>query len=235
MQLTTGPWVMAQTWHDLLFAHWPVDPAALGALMPFEPETFEGQAWVAVVPFRMSGIRLRGMPALPLTRAFLELNVRTYVTFDGKPGVYFFSLDANNFLAVEAARRTFHLNYLNADMMLFHEAECLRYVSRRIDPRGEAATFAGTYGPTGDVYRSEPGTLENWLTERYYLYSIDPAGQVYRGEIFHEPWPLQPAEADLRINDVAQSHGITLPAEPPLLHFARRLGVIAGAVQRIAP
>ena len=114
--LPAGPWVMAQSWHDLLFAHWQVDAIVLGSLLPsqLQIDTFEGSAWLAIVPFRMTGVRLRGTPALPWLSVFPELNVRTYVTCDGQPGVWFFSLDAGNPLAVTIARAWFHLPYFRA-------------------------------------------------------------------------------------------------------------------------
>src|SRR6266404_10006502 len=114
--MPAGPWAMAQSWHDLLFAHWQVDAAALRPLLPpqLQIDTFGGSAWLAVVPFRMTGVRLPGTPALPWLSAFPELNVRTYVTCDGEPGVWFFSLDAGNALAVAIARAWFHLPYFRA-------------------------------------------------------------------------------------------------------------------------
>src|ERR1700674_1035433 len=104
--LPAGQAVMTQSWPDLLFAHWPVDAEKLRALIPerLEIDTFDGRAWLAVVPFRMTNVRLRGTPAVPWLSAFPELNMRTYVTYDGEPGVWFFSLDAGNSLAVAIAR-----------------------------------------------------------------------------------------------------------------------------------
>ena len=118
--LPTGPWIMSQSWHDLLFAHWPIDASHLRPLIPaaLEIDKFQGEAWIGVVPFRMSGVRLRATPALPTLSAFPELNVRTYVTHGGKPGVWFFSLDAANAIAVSVARAWFHLPYFNARMTL---------------------------------------------------------------------------------------------------------------------
>src|ERR1700687_6083754 len=112
-------WVMAGTWRDLLFAHWPVATTSLRPLVParLRIDTFDGQAWLAVVPFRMSGVRLRGTPAMPWLSAFPELNVRTYVRCGAKPGVWFFSLDAGNPLAVGIARAWFHLPYYRAWML----------------------------------------------------------------------------------------------------------------------
>src|ERR1700758_2464987 len=123
--LPSGSWIMMQTWHDLLFAHWPIRQEQLRPLVPpqLPLDTFDGQCWVGVVPFWMSGVRARGVPPLPGLARFPELNVRTYVAYKDKPGVYFFSLDAANFPAVWAARTFFHLPYFYARMSAIHDKE----------------------------------------------------------------------------------------------------------------
>lgn len=223
---------MAQTWHELLFAHWPVAPEMVRPTLPagLALDLFDGRAWVGVVPFRMSGIRLRPQPAAaPWLGAFLELNVHTYVTAPGgdRPGVFFYSLDAANPVAVAVARRWYRLPYFFARMRLRRDGDWFEYTSHRVHPGAPRATFAGRYRPAGPVLRAGPGSLEAWLTERYCLYAADPRGAVYRGEIHHAPWPLQPAEAELRFRALTAQHGIALPDTPPLLHFARRLEVVA--------
>ena len=232
--LPEGPWAMAMQWHDLLFAHWPVPVEALRQRVPpaLDLDTYEGQAWVGVVPFGMSGVRPRRAPPLPWVSAFPELNVRTYVTAGGKPGVFFFSLDAGNPLIVEVARTWYRLPYFRASMSLRREAERVHYRSVRTDRRASGAGFAGRYGPAGDVYRASPGSLASWLTERYCLYAVDAAGRIYRGEIHHAPWPLQTAEAELETNTMTQPIGIQL-AGSPLLHFARRLEVVAWPLREV--
>ncbi len=227
---------MGQTWYELLFAHWPIAPEIMRRLVPanLELDTFEGQAWVGVVPFRMRNIRFFGLTSVPFASRFEELNVRTYVKLDNRPGVFFFSLDASNPVAVEVARQWYHLPYFNARMKVTRQGDKIAYSSRRVhfnSPR--PAEFEGEYGPTGPVYLSKPGTLESWLTERYCLYAVDKRQRVYRGEIHHKPWPLQPAYANFKVNTVAQSHGLTLPDTKPLLHYAERLDVLAWSLQRI--
>ncbi len=226
---------MGQSWHDLLFAHWPIPPEVLRPLVPasLELDTFEGQAWIGVVPFHMSNVRVRGLAPVPYTSRFPELNVRTYATVDGKAGVYFFSLDAASPPAVMAARRWFHLPYFNAQMSITATGDKFDYTSRRTHRNAPAAEFQGSYGPIGEVYRSQPGTLEHWLTERYCLYAVTAANRVYRGDIHHQPWPLQPAEADISKNTMTQPHNIELPPTKPLLHFARRLDVIVWQLRRV--
>ena len=233
--LPAGPWVMAQSWHDLLFAHWPVDAVPLRQLIPpqLQIDTFEGRAWLAIVPFRMTGVRLRGTPSLPWLSAFPELNVRTYVTFGGKPGVWFFSLDAANSLAVAVARAWFHLPYFRARMRWTEHEGWIHYGSERAHRRAPAALLKGRYRPVGDVFSPQPGTLEHFLTERYCLYTTDARGQIIRGEIHHPPWPLQPAEAEFADNSMSDSLGIALDS-PPLLHFARRQHVLAWPPGKVA-
>ena len=230
--LPPGRWIMKQTWHDLLFAHWPMPPAEVQALVPSEVtlDIHDGHAWVGVIPFWMSGVRGRGIPALPGLSRFPELNVRTYVTYKGKPGVYFFSLDAANQSAVWAARRFFRLPYFQASMSARDDAGAIHYHSQR---KGVAAEFRGRYHPIAPVCRSEKNSLEYFLTERYCLYTVRD-GNVYRCEIHHLPWPLQNAQATIEVNTMAAAAGIHLPERAPFLHFAKRLDVLIWPL-RLAP
>ena len=216
---------MTQTWYNLLFAHWPIPAATMRALVPpqLELDTFDGQAWVGVVPFGMKQVYPRGTFSVPWLSRFLEMNVRTYVTLGGKPGVWFFSLDAANSAAVALARRFFHLPYYHARMRMHNRKGWIQYTSFRTHAGATPAEIDARYRPTGPVYHSTPGTLEAWLTDRYCLYSLGPRGDVYRGEIHHARWPLQPAEAEFNANSMAMACGLHLPSTPPLLHFARNL------------
>ena len=238
--LPDGAWFMFQSWRDLLFAHWPIPAADIEKLLPpgLALDRYGGEAWVTVAPFRMSGVRQRFTPAAPWISAFPELNVRTYVKSSSakepKPGVFFFSLDAGNPLAVAMARRSYHLPYFRAQMACRLTDEGIRYSSRRTHRGAAEAEFRAVYRPTGPVYGAEPGSLEQWLIERYCLYSVDRGGRVYRGEIHHRPWPLQPAEAEFERNWVAQAHGIFLPDREPLLHFAKRLDVLAWRIEEVS-
>ncbi|HXN25119.1 MAG TPA: DUF2071 domain-containing protein [Candidatus Dormibacteraeota bacterium] len=221
--LPRRPWIMAQVWHDLLFAHWPLGPEILRPLVPpgLALDTWNGQAWLAVVPFRMTGVRLRATPAIPWFSAFPELNVRTYVTHGGKPGVWFFSLDATNSGAVAGARLWFHLPYFRAEMGLVQEEGWIFYHSRRTHRGCPGAELQARYRPTGPAYTAEAGTLDHWLTERYCLYSADCWQRIYRAGIHHWPWPLQPAEAEFAMHTMTAPLGFALPQSPSLLHFAR--------------
>jgi uncharacterized protein YqjF (DUF2071 family) len=214
---------MQQTWNDLLFAHWPMTPDVIRPLVPaaLPLDTFNGQSWVAVTPFHMTGVRPRYTPPIPGLSAFPELNVRTYVTYGDKPGVYFFSLDAGSRIAAWAARATYHLPYFHARMNVADNDGCIQYHSFR----NSGAEFRAKYRPTAPVQLRNPGTLEHWLTERYCLYTV-VRNSVYRAEIHHAPWPLQDAECEFSANTVAQAAGIHLPEIQPLLHFAKRLEVL---------
>jgi uncharacterized protein len=215
---------MEQTWNDLLFAHWPVTPEPLRALVPQQLplDTFDGKCWVAVTPFYMTGVRPRFVPPIPGISAFPELNVRTYVTVGEKPGVFFFSLDAASRLAVWSARAAYRLPYHFARMEVANENGWIRYRSSRMRAQAELRAQYRALKPVN--YRGL-GTLEHWLTERYCLYTI-ARGTLLRAEIHHAPWPLQDAEAEIARNTMASAAGIELPQTAPLLHFAKRLEVL---------
>jgi len=229
------PWVMSMQWHHLLFMHWAVPADALREYIPpaLSIDTYDGTAWLGIVPFRMAGTRPRIFPALPWLSAFPELNVRTYVTIDSKPGVWFFSLDAGNPIAVEGARDFFHLNYYNARMRCESDGDSMHYQSTRTHRGAPGAGLAMRYRPAGPAYRAEPGTLEHWLTERYCLYSANRHGTIWRCQIHHLPWPLQPAEAEIEANTMTAPIGLRLPETRPLLHYARRLDVVGWWIERV--
>jgi uncharacterized protein YqjF (DUF2071 family) len=234
--LPEGGWIMAQIWHDLLFAHWPVPEASLRPHIParLAIDTFDGQAWLGVVPFRMSGVRLRGTPAVPWLSAFPELNVRTYVVANGKPGVWFFSLDAGNRIAVSIARAWFHLPYFRARMSCEERSSWIEYKCARSHRGAACGVLNGRYRAIGENFSAAPGSLEHFLTERYCLYTTDGAEQVISSEIHHAPWPLQAAEAELLTNTMPEADGIYLPPAKPLLHFSKRQDVVVWQPQRLA-
>jgi len=219
---------MAQTWSNLLFAHWPVPPRALRPLIPagLILQIFDGEAWLGITPFVLIGLRARGMPAMPGVSQFPEINVRTYVTAGGKPGVFFFSLDAGSALAVIGARAAYSLPYFRARFTVrAGAAGSIVYSSRRVHRGAPRAEFSAEYRPTGEAAAATAGTLAHWLTERYCLYAVDRRGGLHRAEIHHPPWPLQPAEAQITRNTMTAGLGFDLPDVQPLLHFARRLDV----------
>jgi uncharacterized protein YqjF (DUF2071 family) len=224
--LPRRPWVGRQRWHDLLFAHWRVDVEVLRPKVPavFDLNEFDSSAWLGVVPFTMTNVAARGMPALPWLSAFPELNVRTYVSArDGKRGVYFFSLDASRWLAVLTARGAFNLPYFPAVMRARRHGAAVAYRSRRF---GSVAAFDATYEPAGDTFTPSPGTLEHFLTERYCLYHVNPLGQPSRLEIHHGPWRLRAARAEISLNRMTEPIGVPLEGTP-LLHVVARQDVVA--------
>ncbi|HYB94541.1 MAG TPA: DUF2071 domain-containing protein [Vicinamibacterales bacterium] len=216
-----GPWVMVQRWHDLLFAHWRCPISDLRPLIPdaLEIETFDGHAWISVIPFYMTGVRVRGTPPVPTANEFEELNVRTYVTLDGRPGIWFFSLDCASLLAVVGARVGVYLPYYRATMRMSKSTDGLiTYESKRWPVAGPPAAFAATYRATGPGEVAAPGTLDHFLTERYSLYSSDGT-RIWREDIFHARWNLQPAEAQIEHNSMIAAAGVRAVAHPPKLHF----------------
>ena len=237
---------MRMTWHDLLFMHWPVDVVSLRKLMPerLEVDTFEGQAWIAVVPFHMSGVAPVWSPNLPGMSAFPELNVRTYVrdpldkNNSGKPGVWFFSLDATNPVAVRGARWLFNLNYVDAKIRVKKrsaendsQADWVDYSSRRRNPKLQAELVM-SYRPVGGLLEQQ-SDLEAWMTSRYCMYSSDRRGRILRGEIDHQPWPLQKAECNIGRNTMTDWLGVKLPDLSPMVHFSRSIDVLAWSMDRI--
>jgi uncharacterized protein YqjF (DUF2071 family) len=230
-----GPWIMTQSWHDLLFAHWPVDARSIQPRLPprFELDVFEGQAWLGIIPFHMTNVAPRGVPALPYVSAFPELNVRTYVRVGGTPGVYFFSLDARSRLAVAAARTLFHLPYHWAAMEVNRREDGVHYSSRRRTSDSRPAEWVARYLPTGEARRAARGSLEYFLTERYCLFTVDKRSHAYRVDIHHPPWPLQDVRAEIIVNTMAQPAEVALPPVEPALHYARRQDVVAWPPTRL--
>jgi uncharacterized protein YqjF (DUF2071 family) len=224
------------SWRNLLFMHWPVKADALSSLVPpaLSIDTFEGSAWLGVVPFDMTGVRPHFLPAVPGLSNFPEINLRTYVMAEGRPGVWFFSLDADSRIAVRLARATFHLPYFDAEMSCHASGDEVDYRSLRTHRGAPGAKFAARYSPVGEPFESDQGSIETFLTARYCLYSADRKGNVRRGDIHHHLWPLQPAEAEVRTLAMTQQIGLKLPETAPILHFSKRLDVLAWLPRRIA-
>jgi len=225
--LPASPWFMGQTWIDLLFAHWRVEPEVLQRVMPpqLTPETYDDAAWLGVSPFVIRGLRLRGSPPPPLISGFPEINVRTYVSVGGKPGIYFFSLDADSRAAVFAARRAYRLPYFRSKIDVERSGgSSVGYRARRVSDDGPPAEFEGTYGPAGEPDPADPGTLAHFLAERYCLYTLDDRRRICRAEIHHPPWPLQTATLGLDQNTITSGLGVELSGDP-IVHFSRRQDV----------
>lgn len=235
--LPVRPWVMTMSWCDLLFAHWEVEAELLRSKLPpgLELETFEGRAYVGVVPFRMEAVGPRGLGGLPprwgVARAFPELNVRTYVVAEGKPGVIFLSLDATSPLAIWGARTFFHLPYLRARIAVDHDRGWIHHHCERRDRRMGEGDFVARFRGVGERLTVTPGSFDHWLTERYCLYATNLQGEtsqrdLWRGEIHHPTWPLRRAEVEIERNTIARAHGLELVG-PPIAHAVERIDVVA--------
>ncbi len=216
-------------WNDLAFLHWPVPASLLAPLIPrgLTVDECDGRAWVAVVPFWMSGVTMRGVPPLPGLSTFPELNVRTYVRHGDRPGVWFFSLDAASRLTVFGGRLLFSLPYFYASMRVEQREGRIHFSSKRAG----GARFVATYGPAGPVQNAEPGSLEHFLTERYRLYAAE-RDAVSFADIHHVPWPLQEGEVDFECNDMLAAHRLGVEGAP-IVHFAKRLDVAIWPLQQI--
>ena len=209
--------VMRQRWAGLLFLHWPVDTALIAERLPagLHVDTFEGQAWIGVVPFFMERVRPVALPPVPWLSWFLELNVRTYVhDDDGNPGVWFFSLDCNQSLAVEIARRAFHLPYEHASMRSETADERVHYRSRRKASGAVDAVY--DYHNPDVTSPAEPGSLEWFLVERYLLFSSNKSGGLFRGQVHHTPYQIAPARCDTWSAEPLRLNGFPVPVTPPL-------------------
>lgn len=229
----TGPWVMSQTWELLLFAHWECDLKLLRKLVPapLDLDLHHGHAWVGVTPFHLRDLRVRPFPVLPIASDFLEVNLRTYVTYKGKPGVYFFSLDAESELAVFAARLAVRLPYHAAEMQAEARDGTVRFRSMRDD--GSETGIDLTYAASGPKAIPQPGSLDHFLTERYALYVVNDDAQVTRCEIDHEPWQLQAATADIRLNTLGVPHALPLMSDAPRLLYSERQETVFWMPERV--
>jgi uncharacterized protein len=219
------PWMMKQTWNNLLFAHYPIRLEILQKLVPnaLPVDSFNGTGWIGVVPFHMTDIRLRGFPPLPGTDKFPELNVRTYVTLDSKSGVYFFSLDAANRLAVWVAKTFYHLPYMYADIKMKHNAPIIVFESNRRSRDDVKLTCS--YRPISEPFHAAKGSFEEWMAERYCFYTLNNRGVPLRCDILHHPWLLQDAEAEFNQNTILSKQGLSVESGQPILHFSKKLEV----------
>jgi uncharacterized protein YqjF (DUF2071 family) len=230
--LPRGSWLMAQSWEDLLFAHWRVEAEAIRSLVPtgLAVDQHEGSAWLGITPFLISGLRLRGTFPLPRVSSFPELNVRTYVRAEDRPGIWFFSLDTSSVLAVEAARRLYRLPYRHARMSLERRGGRIEVASSR---RGgeRPHVFEASYGPSEhEPFEPQPGSLEHFLTERYCLYAHD-RGRLFRADIHHLPWQIRKARVEVGLNTMPPD-GIEL-ADEPLCHLAERQDVVIWPLEEL--
>lgn len=213
-------WLMKQEWKDIVFLHWPVRIEWLRRFVPGELEIdlHEKQAWLGVVYFQAKATRPRFLPLIPGTHSFLELNVRTYVKYGGRKGVYFFSLDADNRLVVKAASQGGFLPYRHADMSMAKRQERWFFASRRIESGRFPESFCMAYKPCTESI--EPSRLERWLTERYCLWT-KPKDQLYRVDISHLPWSLYYLKGQIHQNTMASYLPVSLHHHRPMAHYSK--------------
>jgi uncharacterized protein len=221
-------WVLGQTLDDQLFAHWRVSSGDVREHLPdgLDVDEYDGSAWIGVTPFAVTAFRGRGLLPLPLVSSFLELNVRTYVTRDDRPGIWFLSLDASSPLVVEAARRLYRLPFFRATITLRRRGGRIAYDCARDDGRA----FSGSYGPSGGRFSADPGSLEHFFTERYCLYAED-GGHLFRADVHHRPWPLQPADATIELNTMPPDW-LRLEGDP-VLHYSARQDVLIWPLEEV--
>jgi uncharacterized protein len=227
------PVLLHQNWHHLLFLHWEVPYTELQALVPpgLTVDTFEGKAYIGLVPFTLTGVRPVGTPPLPWISSFHEINVRTYVHLGGRdPGVWFFSLDASSGIAVAAARAAYKLPYFNADIDFAASKEAvpvIEFHSRRTDDRGPTPAHAHVrYQPIeGPAAPARPGSLEHFLVERYILYAVDEQRRLHRARVHHQPYPVQRAEVLELDETLIWAAGVKRHDAVGIRHYAREVNV----------
>lgn len=232
--LPRGPWVMTQTWYDLLFSHWQVPETLLRAHIPsiLDIDLFEGTAWVGIIPFKVNHMRMRGLPEMPFLHSYLELNVRTYVTYKGTPGIYFFSLDADKLLAVLAAKIGSLLPYRLASMNMESKGDLVHFRSNVKHAVNQKEILDISYHSISEPFLPAEDSLEYWLYERYCFLTVK-GNHLYRGDIHHDRWRVSKAQADIHINSMAsflQPHYF----EPePLLHICPEKQVFAWMLEKL--
>lgn len=217
------------TWRHLLFLHWRVDKDLMQALLPegLAVDTFDGNAWIGLVPFMMDQTRPYGIPGLPTISRFYECNVRTYVLKDGVPGVWFFSLDAASRLAVFGGRNFWKLNYIHANFDVTINGDEVDYGLRRRDGTSTRIRWhAGRELPP-----SESGSLRHFLTDRCYLYA-GRDGRLWRSGVYHEPWRLREAEL-LGLDDQLVNHAGIEVHDQPVCMAAEPIDVVGWSLERV--
>ena len=227
--LPTGRWLVAQTWEDLVFAHWRAEPDGVQALLPngLEVDVYDGSAWVGVNAFRVESVRLHGTLPVPWLSSFPQLNVRTYVRAGRRPGLWFFSLNTPSLLAAETARRVYRLPWRTCRLEIRTPAGRLEINATR----EEGHAFAARLSPRSAPEPAEPDTIEHFLLERYCLYARD-RGRLMRADLHHRPWEVQPAIGGVDLDTISPP-GLGLAGEQPLLHVSRLQDTLAWPLERV--
>jgi uncharacterized protein YqjF (DUF2071 family) len=223
-------------WRHLLFENWPVDPDVMDAHLhdALDPDVHDGSAWLSVVPFTNVAVRPKGLPER-LGVSLPELNLRTYVTRDGVPSVYFFSLDAQGIASVLGARLFHHLPYYYARISLELADGRVQFRSRRCHPGDRPVHYRGTYWPTGEPFSAHEDPFAAFLVERYRFYTEAQDGSVRYTDVAHDPWTLYPAAAEVETNTLLSAHGFARPDAGPVYYYSPGLDVVASRSERAGP
>ncbi|MGV3467279.1 MAG: YqjF family protein [Heyndrickxia sp.] len=233
--LPSKKWIMRQAWRNVLFLHWPVPVEKLRPHIPssLQIDTFKGSAWLGIILFVLEGIFPLGISSLSLTPSFPETNVRTYVKYNGKPGIYFMSIDVENWASLKIAKRWYRLPYHSAQIFYQKEGQNFNFHSIRKDNESPSIYLKGQYSPISEVYYAKEGTLDHWLTERYCLYSSNNVASIYCGDIHHQPWPLQKAEIDLVRNTLFTPFNFDFSKVKPIAHFSTGLDSLMWNIKKL--
>ncbi|MCG5103878.1 YqjF family protein [Oceanobacillus alkalisoli] len=229
--LRTNTWIMTQTWNHLLFMHIPVPQEELRGQIPngLELDTYDGEAWISIIPFKIKHMRLPFTPPLPLLHSSLELNVRTYVRRNGETGVYFFSLDTNQLLTVLGGR-LLSAPYRYATIRMSRRHGWIYFETKS---KGKPHIgFTGKYRSVSRKYKPDTGSLAYWLVERYIFWT-ERDGSLYRGTINHEPWELYDAEAIFSKQAMLPDFLKQVTAHRPVFHYAKKKKVYAYQVKKV--
>ncbi|MFC4619557.1 YqjF family protein [Camelliibacillus cellulosilyticus] len=233
--LPSKRYIMRQTWRNLLFLHWPIPFEKLRPHIPssLQIDTFNGTAWIGIILFVLEGIYPRGISFISLTPKFPEINVRTYVKRDGKPGIYFMSIDVENWASLKIAKRWYRLPYHSAQISFRKEGRIFHCHSIRKGIGNNSISFEGKYAPVSEVYLSKKGTLDHWLTERYCLFSSKNKVGIYCGEIHHQPWPLQKAEIEVVKNTLFTPFHFDLSEVRPIAYFSTGVDSLMWNIRKV--
>ncbi|WNS76922.1 DUF2071 domain-containing protein [Bacillus sp. DTU_2020_1000418_1_SI_GHA_SEK_038] len=216
-------WIMRQAWRNLLFIHWPISLEKVRQFVhpSLHIDTFDGDAWLGIIIFEMEGIYPRGFPSISIIPPFAEINVRTYVHYNGKPGIYFMSLDVGDLASLTIAKRWLHLPYKHSHISIQKIGKAFYYDSIRVKQTNPQIICKGSYSPVKDIFFPIEGTLDHWLTERYCFFSSNKRDNLYCCEIHHDPWPLQQAEAIIKKNTLFTPFQIDISDIQPIFHFSK--------------
>jgi uncharacterized protein YqjF (DUF2071 family) len=230
-----APWLLTMQWHDICFMHWRAEVTVLERALPagVELDRFQGDAWLSVVPFRMTDVRVRATPVFAGFGSVPEINLRTYVRVGDVPGVWFFSLDAQSPIAVRSARLMTALPYFDASIVARERNGTIDYASRRTARGVVPGAFRSTYTPCLDTREASVGSLDAFLHERYRFFS-QRGSRLLSAQLHHVPWTLHSVLADIEENTLGDLIDYPLLRTPDLVTFARTLQVRASATRAIA-